>query len=187
MSGNRGARWAAVIRPALVLMAISTAAVCGVVPLGTPNPLDGSAPPMQFSSARALEHVRMVAGAPRPMGSPQNDAARTYLLEQLSGLGLHAEVQEVTTARLGDDGLIAGRPRNVLARLEGTTEGDKAVMLVAHYDSVPTGPGASDDGAGVAAMLETLRALKAGPPLKNDVIFLFTEGEERGLLGARLH
>ncbi|MGH3144372.1 MAG: M20/M25/M40 family metallo-hydrolase, partial [Rubrobacter sp.] len=51
--------------------------------------------------------------------------------------------------------------------------------------SVSTAPGAGDDGAGVAAMLETLRALKAGPPLKNDVILLFTDGEERGLLGAR--
>jgi Zn-dependent M28 family amino/carboxypeptidase len=58
-------------------------------------------------------------------------------------------------------------------------------LLVAHYDSVPTGSGASDDGAGVAAMLETARALKAGPLPKNDVILLFTDGEERGLLGAQ--
>jgi Zn-dependent M28 family amino/carboxypeptidase len=56
---------------------------------------------------------------------------------------------------------------------------------MAHYDTVQDAPGASDDGAGVATMLETLRALKAGPPLKNDVSFLFTESEERGLLGAR--
>ena len=58
-------------------------------------------------------------------------------------------------------------------------------MLAAHYDSVPTGPGATDNGSGVATALETLRALKAAPPLRNDVIFLFTDGEERGLLGAR--
>jgi hypothetical protein len=37
----------------------------------------------------------------------------------------------------------------------------------------------------VATLLETARALKAGPPLKNDVIFLFTDAEEVGLLGAR--
>ena len=79
----------------------------------------------------------------------------------------------------------AGTPENVVARLEGTNDGGKAFLLMAHYDSVSTAPGASDDGAGVASMLETLRALKAGPPLKNDVIFLFTDGEERGLLGAR--
>ena len=59
-------------------------------------------------------------------------------------------------------------------------------MLCAHYDSVPEGPGASDDAAGVAVVLETLRALKAGPPLDRDVIALFTDGEESGCLGARV-
>jgi len=59
------------------------------------------------------------------------------------------------------------------------------VALVCHHDSVPTGPGASDDGAGVAALLEAARALKAGPALQNDVILLFTDGEEAGLDGAR--
>ena len=73
----------------------------------------------------------------------------------------------------------------MLARLPGTVPGGKAFLLVAHYDSVPTGPGATDNGSGVATALETLRALKAMPRMRNDVIFLFTDGEERGLLGAR--
>jgi Zn-dependent M28 family amino/carboxypeptidase len=57
-------------------------------------------------------------------------------------------------------------------------------LLAAHYDSVPTGLGASDDGAAVAAMLETLRALRAGSPPRNEVMVLLTDGEEAGLLGA---
>jgi hypothetical protein len=36
----------------------------------------------------------------------------------------------------------------------------------------------------VAAMLETLRALKASPPPRNDLIFLFNDGEEPGMLGS---
>jgi hypothetical protein len=68
--------------------------------------------------------------------------------------------------------------------LKGTGQG-KAVLLASHYDSVATGPGAGDDAVAVAALLETLRALKAGAPLKNDVIFLFTDAEEIGLLGAQ--
>ncbi|MCL4218321.1 MAG: M20/M25/M40 family metallo-hydrolase, partial [Candidatus Hydrogenedentes bacterium] len=60
----------------------------------------------------------------------------------------------------------------------------KAFALMAHYDSVPYGPGAADDCSGVIAMIEIARALKAGPPLKNDVIFLFTDGEEGRKLGA---
>jgi MFS family permease len=151
-----------------------------------PDPVPASAPPAEFSSGRALEHVRAIAQKPHPMDSPENAAVRDYLLEELSALGLKPEVQKTTAAYYPVKGLAqAGIPENVLARLEGTNDSGKAFLLMAHYDSVPTGPGASDDGAGVAAMLETLRALKAGPPLKNDVIFLFTEGEERGLLGAR--
>jgi hypothetical protein len=55
---------------------------------------------------------------------------------------------------------------------------------MAHYDAVPMSPGAGDDGSGSAVLLETLRALRAGPPPKHDVIALFTDGEESGLLGA---
>ena len=78
-------------------------------------------------------------------------------------------------------------PQNILARIKGQgPSGKKALMLCAHYDSVDEGPGRSDNAAGVAVVLETLRALKAGPPLERDVIVLFTDGEESGLLGARL-
>jgi Zn-dependent M28 family amino/carboxypeptidase len=71
-----------------------------------------------------------------------------------------------------------------MARLAGRS-GTKAILLVSHYDSVTTGRGASDDASGVATLLETARALQGGPALKNDVILLFTDGEEVGLLGAR--
>ena len=57
-------------------------------------------------------------------------------------------------------------------------------MLAAHYDSVGRGPGASDDGAAVAAILEIARMLHALPQARNDVIFLITDGEEQGLVGA---
>ena len=73
---------------------------------------------------------------------------------------------------------------NVVAKIPGTSPSG-TVMLVAHYDSVPSGPGAGDDGASVAAILETMRALKASPALRNDLIVLFTDGEELGLLGAK--
>jgi hypothetical protein len=55
---------------------------------------------------------------------------------------------------------------------------------MAHYDSIPMSPGAGDDAAGIAILLETLRALKAGPLLNNDLIVLFTDGEEQGVDGA---
>jgi Zn-dependent M28 family amino/carboxypeptidase len=78
---------------------------------------------------------------------------------------------------------VAGHVLNVMARVPGRGAGP-AVLLVAHYDSVPASPGAGDDAAAVAALLETLRALRSSPPVTHDVIALFTDGEEAGLIGS---
>ena len=59
------------------------------------------------------------------------------------------------------------------------------VLLAAHYDSVPAGPGASDDGVGTAVVLEIARALKSLPRNRHSIILLIDDGEEAGLLGAR--
>ncbi|HEX8375180.1 MAG TPA: M20/M25/M40 family metallo-hydrolase, partial [Geminicoccaceae bacterium] len=74
------------------------------------------------------------------------------------------------------------RVRNVVATL-GPARG-RHVLLVSHYDSTPTGPGAADDGIGVASMLEVAALLK-DRPLDRPVSLLFNEGEETGLIGAR--
>ena len=74
------------------------------------------------------------------------------------------------------------RVRNVIASLGPQT--GRALLLSAHYDSVPVGPGASDDGIGVATLLEVGSIMK-DRPLKRPIILLFNEGEELGLIGAR--
>src|SRR5205823_12140263 len=111
---------------------------------------------------------------------------RRYIIGELGALGISAEVQtaEVVPAQ-GAEGwpVPAARVQNIVARVPGTSN-SRALMLAAHYDSVPTGPGASDDAAGVAALLETLRALKSSPPLKNDLVVVFSDAEELGLVGA---
>ena len=176
---------------ALTLLITLAAAVAGVAAGGTlygavPEPVPASAPAPDFSSARALEHIRVVASEPHPMGSLANAAVRDYLVSELRGLGVAPQVQRATAAYYPVPGLLqAGTAENVLARLPGTDPSGKAFLLAAHYDSVPTSPGATDNGSGVATALETLRALKAATPLRNDVIFLFSDGEERGLIGAR--
>ena len=73
---------------------------------------------------------------------------------------------------------------NVVATIPGTNP-TGSVLMVAHYDSAPSGPGAADNAASVAAILEAMRALKTGPAARNDLIVLFTDGEELGLLGAK--
>jgi hypothetical protein len=148
-----------------------------------PRPVAANAPADVFSSGRAMENLRTIAQKPHPIGSPEHEAVRAFILQQLAALGLQTEVQ-TTTGR----GLINGRPgsvavNNIIAILKGSG-GGRALLLAAHYDTVAASPGASDDGAGVATLLETARALKSGPPLRNDLIFLFSDGEETGLLGA---
>ncbi len=57
-------------------------------------------------------------------------------------------------------------------------DNDFAVLINAHFDSIPGSPGAADDGIGIACMIETLRILAHGPRLKHPVILLFIGAEE---------
>jgi hypothetical protein len=151
-----------------------------------PGVVPANAAPGEFSAARAFQHVERISSSPHPMGSAAHAEVHDYLLKELTAVGLSPEVQQATGVSQDWGATIrAGTVQNIWARLAGTERTGKALLLAAHYDSRPNSYGASDDGAGVAALLETLRALKAGAPLKNDVIFLFTDGEEDGMLGAQ--
>lgn len=155
------------------------------IEVSPPPVVPASAPATEFSAERAFQYLPHIARAPHPIGSPENTRVRTYLLEQLRGLGLDPQVQSASTVIRKDDFAInIGDVQNIVARIPGTAS-TGAIVLVAHYDSVPTGPGASDDGVSVAAILETARALQSGRRFKNDVIVLLTDGEEVGLLGAQ--
>jgi hypothetical protein len=168
-----------------MLLLVGLVALFAVYQVKPPESVPANAPASEFSSGRAMTHVKAVSTQPHPMGTIAESQARDYILQQLSALGVQPEVQETTViARDVSAPFRAGNVHNIITQLKGSENG-KALMLVAHYDSVPTSLGASDDGAGVAALLETLRALKTGAPLKNDLIFLFTDGEEVGLLGAQ--
>ena len=149
------------------------------------DPLPANAPAEQFSSARAMTYLEAFARKPHPVGSAEHAAVRDYIVSQLTAQGLNPEVQKTTAVNTDSRiPIVAGEVENIVAKLKGTGDG-KAVMLVGHYDSVATGPGASDDGSAVAMMIEAVRALQTGPPLKNDLFVVLTDGEEAGLLGAR--
>jgi hypothetical protein len=155
------------------------------------------APDSQFSTELAMRDVRAIAKQPHPIASAEHERVRDYIVARLRALGTNPEVQTVTVARHPPFGPETWAVvRNVMATIPGSPETSSsakspplkstgAVLMVAHYDSVPSGPGAADDAASVAAILETIRALKVGPALRNDLIVLFTDGEENGLLGAK--
>jgi hypothetical protein len=152
-----------------------------------PGPVRGSDTPLaEFSGARAGErlHRLLWESAPHPMGSAANAVVRERIVAQLRELGYDPELQAGVYEC--DAFAVCGTPINVVARLGGTLNGASSVLLAAHYDSVPAGPGASDDGAGVAEVLEIARVLRHRPPLPHPVVFLLGDGEELGLLGAKV-
>jgi hypothetical protein len=148
-----------------------------------PAPVAATAPDTVFSAERAMRHVEAIAQRPHALGMPDHDQVRDYIIAQLAAMGLRSQVQQVTG--IGTRYQEAGRVQNVLAWLPGSDPKGKGLLLVAHYDGVGAGPAAADDGAGCAALLETLRALRARKtPLAHDLFVLFSDGEESGLLGA---
>jgi uncharacterized membrane protein len=163
----------------LVLLGGTFAAIAG---RGLPAPLPADAPATAFSAGRARRLLDEIARAPHPVGSEEHARVLARLVDELRTVGLEPELQRGTFAgRAGDVELV-----NVLARVPGTAP-TGTVLCLAHYDSVPTGPGAGDDGVGVVAWVEALRALRArGWQPRNDVLLLLSDGEELGLLGARL-
>lgn len=165
-----------------VALALYALVIC-VTALRTRPPAakPANAPADEFSGVRAKNILRQLVGngAPHPVGSAADAVVRDGILAQLKQLGYQPRVQESFACEEGR----CADVKNILARLDGREAGP-AVMLAAHYDSVPAGPGASDDGAGIVSELEIARALKASPPLRHSVIFLMDEGEEAGLLGA---
>ena len=99
------------------------------------------------------------------------------------GARLRADTGENVTVTL-NAGTLIQKTRNVIAQ---TTTGSTTDVVVvgAHLDSVPWGPGINDNGSGVAAVLETALQLGSAPPVRNAVRFALWSAEELGLQGSR--
>lgn len=150
----------------------------------TPAPQPASAP--GFSVERALAIVRTISATPHVSGSPANQKVRDWLVAELQKAGLEVQTQSSFAVRQSVKwpGMLAAPVDNVIAVLPGADRSAPAVALMAHYDAVPYSPGASDDAAGTAVVLDTAKVMARGPKPKRDVVFLFTDAEELGLLGA---
>jgi len=154
-----------------------------------PDALGPEAPPAQFSAARADVVLARILGEqrPHPAGSAEAEGVRGRILQELSAMGIFARTQ-IGMSCYGErrwDNISCATVTNIIA--EAVPGAGKAVVLMAHSDSVAAGPGAGDDGSGVAILLETIRALKARHLSgTHPITAIFTDGEENGLLGASL-
>jgi acetylornithine deacetylase/succinyl-diaminopimelate desuccinylase-like protein len=148
-------------------------------------PEPASAAPSSFSAERAMRHLEAIATETRFAGAPNHARTREYIQAELRDLRLQPQLQRTAVVnRFSEDAdPEAGTVTNIVARIPGT-DSSGAIALNAHYDSGPAGPGASDCGSCVAAVLEAARAVRAGEPLRNDVLLIFSDAEENGDLGA---
>jgi len=148
-------------------------------------PLAVDAPPTHFSAGRAMIDVQRIARTPHQTGTAAIHEVRDHLVARMTKLGLSPRVRR-DDAALRLPGRVEGASvETLIGVIPGQDRSRPPLALVAHYDSVPGAPGAADDGAGVATLLEIVRVLKLQGTPARDVAVILTDGEEQGLMGAR--
>lgn len=179
----------------IICVAVVAAVVLGVLMVTDPA-VKTPAPKQAFDANRAWAHLEQIAQEPHSVFDRDAlEAVRQYIIGQIEAVGLTPERvrhgdQVQRNAATGEDETV--EIHNIYAQIDGTS--GQYILLMAHYDSSPYkvkygevtegSRGASDDGYGVATLLEVMRAMQAGGQPVNGVKFVFTDAEETGLSGA---
>ena len=169
--------------PLLQIILLLVVAITAIKLQSPPNVIGRSGPLDKFSAERAMDHLEVIAAKPHPGGTPAHQDVQNYIVNYCRDNGLSVEIQDTMAYHIRGHSISASHVSNIMAILPGKKAG-KHILVLSHYDSQPNTPGAADDGAGISAMLETIRALKNRDSLNHPVVFLFTDQEEVGLLGA---
>jgi aminopeptidase S len=122
------------------------------------------------------------AGGTRASGSAGHRAALDYVAQRMQEAGLHVERVPFEP---DDEG--TGGGTNLLAEITAATEADEVLLVGAHLDSVPEGPGINDNASGVATLLALAEAMANFAPPSVSVRFAFWDGEEIGHLGSEAY
>lgn len=163
--------------PWLTFGLITALVVAGFSSILRPAAQGADTPLADFSAARANTHIERIAVEPHPMGSPALRTVESYITEQLVGMSLEPDIQPaVVPDYFGLPGQTT-TVRNIVAVIPGI-DSSGSIALAAHYDTNPDTPGANDNSVGVAVLLEVARATLAGTRPANDILLLFTDGEE---------
>ena len=188
--------------------------VAGLSVLILPSPTPTTADPTTFSAERAMASINRLADEPHSvLRREAHDRARDDVIGMFSDLGYTAEVHSdpmFDFSKPEDKELFESFTTEQQATLKDATadtivvdvpgKSERTMALMAHYDSATveadengqqsitagTSHGAGDDGYGVAAIVEALRAIKAeGRQPENSLKIVITDGEEIGFIGAR--
>jgi len=136
---------------------------------------------LHFEAESACETAKTLATdfPERGMGTPEAAAAAAWIESQMATMGLETERQEFDAWLAGER--VTGR--NVIGIDEGVRS--ETVVVIAHYD-IPfhVRGGAMDDASGVGVLLELARIFSREKQ-KKTLVFIASDGEEWGMLGAR--
>lgn len=172
--------------PRAPLLALLLALVAGCGSTLAPAPGEARAGvDAAIGHLRELMRIADQHGGNRATLTPGYDASVEYSARVLRDLGYDVSTPTFQFAGVvGDDGrTVRGPQRNVIAQTR-TGNPDRVVMLGAHLDSAPEGPGINDNGSGVAMLLELARQLAAGGPTTNAVRFALWGSEEQSMVGS---
>jgi hypothetical protein len=129
----------------------------------------------------ALLEGFLAENVPHPVGTAENRQVKLRIQAWLDAQGIAHEEQAAWGCR--EKWSSCAYAENIIATIPGQADGPFVAMM-AHYDSVPSAPGAGDDMAGVVAILEAARAAMAVGGFRNPLLLVITDAEESGLQGA---
>ncbi len=130
------------------------------------------------------DHVAELASAPRVPKSDTHRAALDRMAQELTDLGIAAEIHE-RVFTVSKPGFHKSRDvRNLLIHLPGQNP-EHSILFSAHYDTVEGSPGAGDNAAAVVSLFQAVKILHSEKGFQHDLYFLFSDEEEAGLFGMR--
>ena len=131
---------------------------------------------------KVVEHIQTLEQfGPRNNGSQGHLHARQWLSDRLKNYGLKVNIQKDYQCHEYTCAPVA----NVIARRSNGID-QSTLVVMAHYDTHAATPGAADNGLGVAIAL-ALAERSLNLSTTHNLEFVFTDGEEWGLLGARAY
>lgn len=136
--------------------------------------------------------ILQITARPHPYNSHDNDRVRAYLLQRLQLIAedypyLHVDDDLRSNGSWAGAHGVYFEGTNILVKIDGTLDppnsDSNGVLFSAHYDSVSTAPGATDDGVGVVTLLQLVQYF-ANNRMPRTAIFNINNGEEDWLNGA---
>ncbi len=110
----------------------------------------------------------------RKMGSIGHDEARVFLLEELTRAGAKPYTGSSFELDYEGSGI---KFTNIIGRVHGRSDNKGAILIGAHYDTVPNSPGADDNAAAIAITLKTAQDIREAG-IEKDLVLAFFDAEE---------